>query len=46
MFYVDALSAYLNCGVAALVGALIMRAAETDEARLRRALRICGWALV
>lgn len=46
MFYVDALSAYLNCGVAALVGAVIMRAAETDDLRLRRALRICGWALV
>lgn len=46
MLYVDVLSAYLNCGVAALVGAAIMRAAETDDARLRRALRICGWALV
>ncbi|MBK9362258.1 MAG: GGDEF domain-containing protein [Rubrivivax sp.] len=46
MFHVDPLSAYLNCGVAALVGAAIMRAAETDDLRLRRALRICGWALV
>jgi diguanylate cyclase (GGDEF)-like protein len=46
MFHVDVLSAYLNCGVAALVGAAIMRAAETDDLRLRRALRICGWALV
>lgn len=46
MFHVDVLSAYLNCGVSALVGAAMLRIAETDDLRLRRALHTCGWALV
>lgn len=46
MFRVDVLSAYLNCGVSALVGSAMLRIVETEDARLRQALRICGWALV
>jgi diguanylate cyclase (GGDEF)-like protein len=46
MFQVDVLTAYLNCGVSALVGAAILRIVETDDLLLLRALRICGGALV
>lgn len=46
MLHVDVLTAYLNCGVSALVGAAILRIVETDDAHLRRALRLCGGALV
>lgn len=46
MFYVDVLSAYLICGVSALVGAAMLRIAETDEPNLRLGLRLCGWSLV
>lgn len=46
MLYVDVLSAYLNCGVSALVGAAMLRIAATDDLRLRAALRVCGLALV
>jgi diguanylate cyclase (GGDEF)-like protein len=46
MLHVDVLTAYLNCGVAALAGAAMLRFARTDDPRLRRALGICGWALV
>jgi diguanylate cyclase (GGDEF)-like protein len=46
MFHVDVLSAYLICGVSALIGAGILHLAEIDELRLRRALHNCGWALV
>jgi diguanylate cyclase (GGDEF)-like protein len=46
MLHVDVLSAYLNCGVSALVGAAMLRIAATDDPRMRQALRICGWALV
>ncbi|MDO9284650.1 MAG: GGDEF domain-containing protein [Aquabacterium sp.] len=46
MVHVDVLSAYLNCGVSALVGSAMLRFVETDDLRLRRALRRCGWALV
>jgi len=46
MFHIDVLSAYLNCGVSALVGAAMLRIVETDDRRLRRALRTCGLALV
>lgn len=46
MLHVDVLSAYLNCGVSALVGSAMLRIAATDDLRLRGALRICGLALV
>jgi len=46
MLHVDVLTAYLNCGVSALVGAAMLRIVETDDEHLRRALRICGGALV
>lgn len=46
MFHIDVLSAYLNCGVSSLVGAAMLRMVETDDRRLRRALRTCGFALV
>jgi diguanylate cyclase (GGDEF)-like protein len=46
MLHVDVLSAYLNCGVASLAGAAMLRMAVTDDRRLREALRTCGWALV
>ena len=46
MFHIDVLSAYLNCGVSALVGAAMLRTAETDDPRLRAALRTCGRAMV
>ena len=46
MFHVDVLSAYLICGVSALVGAAMLRIAETDDPSLRRALRFCGWSMI
>ena len=52
MFQIDVLTAYLNCGVSALAAerrrepAGHLRLARTDDARLRRALGLCGWALV
>ncbi|MBL8340961.1 MAG: GGDEF domain-containing protein [Rubrivivax sp.] len=46
MLHVDILTAYLNCGVAALAGAAMLRFARTDDPRLRRALALCGWALL
>ena len=46
MFQADVLTAYLNCGISALAGAAMLRLARTDDARLRRTLRLCGWALV
>jgi diguanylate cyclase (GGDEF)-like protein len=46
MLHVDALTAYLNCGVSALVGAAMLRIVETDDQQVRRALRLCGGALV
>jgi diguanylate cyclase (GGDEF)-like protein len=46
MLHVDVLSAYLNCGVSALVGSAILRIAATDDLRLRGALQTCGLALV
>jgi diguanylate cyclase (GGDEF)-like protein len=46
MLHVDVLTAYLICGVSALVGAAMLRIAETDDPRLRAAVRVCGWGLV
>jgi diguanylate cyclase (GGDEF)-like protein len=46
MLQVDVLTAYLICGVSALVGAAMLGIAETDDARLRAAVRVCGWGLV
>jgi diguanylate cyclase (GGDEF)-like protein len=46
MLQVDVLTAYANCGAGALVGAAMMRFAEPDEPRVRRAVYICTWALV
>ncbi|MBL8324300.1 MAG: GGDEF domain-containing protein [Rubrivivax sp.] len=46
MLHVDILTAYLNCGVAALAGAAMLRFARTDDARLRRALALCGFGLL
>ena len=34
------------CGISALVGAAMLRIAETDDARLRAAVRVCGWGMV
>ncbi len=44
--HIDVLTAYLICGVSALVGAAMLRIAETDEPLLRGAVRVCGWGLV
>jgi diguanylate cyclase (GGDEF)-like protein len=46
MLRIDVLTAYLICGVSALVGAAMLRIAETDDPRLRAAVRVCGWGLV
>jgi diguanylate cyclase (GGDEF)-like protein len=46
MLFIDVLTAYLICGVSGLVGAAMLRIAETDDARLRTAVRVCGWGLV
>jgi len=45
MLRVDIISAYLICGVASLVGAAMMRIAETNDAQHRQALRASVWAL-
>lgn len=46
MPHIDVLTAYLICGVSALVGAAMLRIAATDDQRLREAVRVCGWGLV
>ncbi len=46
MLQIDVLTAYLICGVSALVGAVMLRIAVTDDQRLREAVRVCGWGLV
>jgi diguanylate cyclase (GGDEF)-like protein len=44
--HVDVLSGYLICGFGALVGAALLRIADTSDERTRRALRLCGWGFV
>lgn len=46
MLHVDALSAYFICGVGSLVGAAMLRVAESNDERTLRALRICGLGFV
>jgi len=46
MLHVDALSGYFICGVGALVGAAMLRMAESNDERTSRALRICGVGFV
>ena len=46
MLHVDVLSAYLICGVSALVGAAMLRITDTEDPQLRQALRHGGWALL
>jgi len=41
MLRVDVLSGYLICGAGALVGAAMLRIADTTDDRSRRALRLC-----
>ena len=46
MLHVDVLSGYLICGAGSLVGAAMLRIADTSDARARQALRLCGWGFV
>jgi diguanylate cyclase (GGDEF)-like protein len=46
MLHVDVLSGYLICGAGSLVGAAMLRVADTSDARTRQALRLCGWGFV
>ena len=43
MLHVDVLSGYLICGAGSLVGAAMLRIADTSDARTRQALRLCVW---
>jgi diguanylate cyclase (GGDEF)-like protein len=46
MLHIDVLSGYFICGASSLVGAGMLRVAETNDARTLAALRICGWGFV
>jgi diguanylate cyclase (GGDEF)-like protein len=46
MLHVDVLSGYFICGASSLVGAAMLRVAETNDARALRALRTCGFGFV
>jgi diguanylate cyclase (GGDEF)-like protein len=46
MLHVDVLSGYLICGAGSLVGAAMLRIADTSDARSQQALRLCGWGFV
>ena len=46
MLRVDVLSGYLICGAGSLVGAAMLRIADTSDDRTRQALRLCGWGFV
>jgi diguanylate cyclase (GGDEF)-like protein len=46
MLRVDVLSGYLICGAGALVGAAMLRIADTSDDRTRQALRLCLWGFV
>ncbi len=46
MLRVDVLSGYLICGAGSLVGAAMLRIADTSDARARQALRLSGWGFV
>lgn len=46
MLHVDVLSGYLICGAGSLVGAAMLRIAETSDARSQGAIRLCGWGFV
>jgi len=46
MLHVNVLSGYFICGASSLVGAAMLRIAETNDARMRKALRLCGWGFV
>ncbi len=46
MLIIDVLSAYLICGVSALVGAAMLRIAATEDPQLQPALKHGGWALL
>ncbi len=42
MLQVDVLSAFVICGAGSLVGAAMMRLVDSDDAAVRRALRLCS----
>ena len=44
--HLDVLSAYLICGVGSLVGAALLRIADSSDERTHRAVRLCGWGFV
>ena len=46
MLQVDVLSGYVICGAGSLVGAAMLRIAETNDPRTQDALRLCGWGFV
>jgi diguanylate cyclase (GGDEF)-like protein len=46
MLHVDVLSGYLICGAGSLVGAAMLRIADTSDARARQALRLSEWGFV
>jgi diguanylate cyclase (GGDEF)-like protein len=46
MLHVDVLSGYLICGAGSLVGAAMLRIAETSDARTQEAVRLCSWGFV
>jgi diguanylate cyclase (GGDEF)-like protein len=46
MVHVDVLSGYLICGASSLVGAVLLRMAETGDASTGRAVRVCGHGFV
>jgi diguanylate cyclase (GGDEF)-like protein len=46
MLQVNVLSGYFICGAGSLVGAAMLRIAETNDVRTQQALRLCGWGFV
>jgi diguanylate cyclase (GGDEF)-like protein len=46
MLQVDVLSGYLICGAGSLVGAGMLRIADTSEAHMHQAVRQCVWGFV